>query len=152
MFKIVSQAQLASLIALIFVLLALPAFGQFFELDSLYIDAKKFTGRGNDEVMSAIGRQQDKGLTLGLNINFLEFMYFTNKLEGRTGCINGEQCQFSEVSYNFNVGAHIFPWLDLNYSHLSSHALDNNYGYNVEDSIGFRVYIFKNDKNNVLLP
>lgn len=122
------------------------------EVEKLFIDGKSFTGRSNDSVNEAIGRKLDKSLTLGLDINFLNFMFFNNRVDGRSGCIDEKQCQFSEISYNFVVGASIFPNLDISYGHTSTHALDNNYGYDVEDYIGFRLYLIKPGENKSLFP
>lgn len=135
---------------LILCLFTTPVFADWFQVQDLYLEGKKFTGRGNDSINAAIGRQEDKGLSLGLNINFLDYFFFSNKIDARSGCISGEECQFSEVSYNFTTGMHLFPWLDLNYNHYSGHALDNPYNYDVEDYIGFRLYLINSDKNNSL--
>lgn len=126
--------------------------GPFFDVEELYIDAHKFTGHSNDNVNNSIGRQIDKGLTLGLTLDVLGFAYINNILDSRTGCINGEQCQFSEISYNFDVGTRLTKWLDFVYSHTSTHALDNSFGYQVEDQIGLRLYlIHDNDQKDSLL-
>ena len=128
------------------------SFGGWFEVNQLFVDGKSFTGRSNDSVNEAIGRKLDKGLTLGLDLNFLGFGFFNNRVDGRSGCINEKECQFSEISYNFNIGAAIFPWIDISYGHTSTHALDNNYGYDVEDYIGFRLYLIKSGNGESLLP
>lgn len=139
-------------IAAILFLTCAPCFSSWLEVEKLFIDGKSFTGRSNDSVNEAIGRKLDKSLTLGLDINFMNFMFFNNRVDGRSGCIEEKQCQFSEISYNFVVGASIFPNLDISYGHTSTHALDNTYGYDVEDYIGFRLYIIKPGENKSLFP
>jgi hypothetical protein len=139
-------------ILLLILLFCIPAQARWFELQDLYLEAKTFTGRSNDYVNQKIGRNLDKDLNLGLNVDFMGFGYFNNIVDARTGCIGNSACQFSEITYNFKVGARIFQWLDLVYSHQSQHALDNNFGYQVEDSIGIRLYLINSDRKDSLLP
>jgi hypothetical protein len=124
---------------------------QWFDVSDLNIQSKFFTGHSNDYVHQAIGRQVDKELNLGLNVDFFDFMYFDNHIVARSGCINGSVCQFDEIAYKFEVGARVFSWLDLTYGHESLHALDNKFGYEVEDYIGFRINLIKHEKKDFLL-
>lgn len=137
--------------ALLVALFCVTANAQWFEVPDLFTEAKMFTGSAADGISRGIGRQLDKELTLGMNVDFFGGMYFNNLVIGRTTCIDKQQCAFTSVAYNFKVGARVFPWLDLEYGHQSAHALDHQFGALVEDYIGFRInFIRKNDKASFL--
>lgn len=125
--------------------------GPWFDVSELYIDAHQYAENSNDPIQNKIGRKLDKGLNLGLNVDFFGSMYFNNLVDSRTSCIHGEFCQFSEISYNFQVGARIASWLDLLYSHKSSHAIDSRYSYDVEDSFGIRLYLINTNAKESFL-
>lgn len=137
---------------LLIALFCITANADWFKVADLYVDAKMFTGSANDAITREIGRQLDKGLTLGMNIDFFSAMYFNNNVIGRTSCIDKQQCAFTSVAYDFQVGTHLFPWLDLEYAHRSSHALDHNFPFYVEDSIGIRINFIKSNKTDTILP
>lgn len=128
------------------------SFAQWFQVQDLYVEGKKFTGRAEDAITRSIGRKLDKELSLGMNIDFLSMFYYNNYVIGRTSCVQENMCQFTGVAYNFKVGARITSYLDFEYGHLSTHAMDNNLNYYVEDFIGFRFHFINNDKKDSLLP
>jgi hypothetical protein len=61
--------------------------------------------------------------------------FMNNQVTGRT-----YDSRFRYVSWGFDVGFHVFPWLDVVHSHLSEHAIDlYRDKFPVRDSYGIRL-------------
>ena len=76
------------------------------------------------------------GYETRLNADVSLGVYFLdNRITGRT-----YDSRFRYVSWGFDHGIHVTPWLDLIHSHLSEHAIDlYRDKFPVRDSYGVRI-------------
>lgn len=126
---------------------------QWFNVQDLYVEGQQFSDHSVDYFTRTLNRKLNKGLNLGMNIDFLSIFYFDNLVISRTSCLSsGVGCQFGSIAYDFKVGARITSYLDIEYRHKSSHALDNNFNMLCEDSIGFRFHFINSTNRDSLLP
>lgn len=93
---------------------------------------------------------------LGVIINTeLSYLYFNNQILSITDnspTYGGGQ--FRYIEYSFQVGAHVFHFLDLEYGHLSGHTMDNTKAvlpYPVQDYIQFKLKIHTDNNPSDLL-
>ena len=72
----------------------------------------------------------------------LGYYFQNNQVTGRT-----YNSRFRYVSWEFDHGFHLAPWLDLIHSHKSEHAMDRYLDkYPVRDSYGFRISFLEGGK------
>lgn len=113
-----------------------------FKLDEVRIDARQYMKNGHTPYMTN-GSVLNKGLDLHINNDVLRYMYINNMIWSLA-----DQHQFRWVGWNYKIGACIMPFLDLEVDHFSRHVLERAYSvkgekFVVEDSIGFRLYLYR---------
>lgn len=109
-----------------------------------YIDAEKFTPGGRSQILA---NQDEPGSQVSIvaNTDLFKYGYWDNRVWGLTN-----QSKFSATGWEYRLGAHLAPMLDIEYRHHSQHRLDEKFGPNeghpVEDSIGIKLFLYRRDR------
>lgn len=122
------------------------------DLNTVNIEYKNFTPNTHSVYMTD-GSILNKGLNLNINTDVLRFGYINQTVWSLT-----DQHQFRWVGWNYHIGLRVLSYLDVEWEHFSRHILDKEYPYKatqhqrfpVEDSINFRIYLFRRDKKEAL--
>lgn len=122
----------------------------FIELKEVSADYKSFFPGGSDPLITDNGqpnRGLDKEISLGINTDIANFLYFDNVVHGRTDNIKGTNSgQFRTVGWNFKFGIRVSRTIEFGYWHHSQHLLDTEYKYGhfpVEDGIQLKIYLYR---------
>lgn len=113
----------------------------------LSVDYVQFFSGGRAPLISLNGLpNKELGQRVGVNMTLetLGVVYWANRIEGLTDRDTAVgDGQFRSVGWEFDVGFHILPQLDVYYHHHSQHVLDHAepFAYPVEDGIGFKVKV-----------
>lgn len=113
-----------------------------FKLDEVSINYKRFIGETRHPLF--LHSKQKEEVNLNLNTTVLNVFYFNNTVHSQT-----DSSQYKVVGWNLFLGARVFRSLDLQVEHFSKHLLDESYSvmrFPVENSIGFKWYLYRNDK------
>lgn len=127
------------------------------EIDRLYIETKWFSDYSRNPLIDNGSRRLDKEINLQFNVDLFTYFYWNNKIHSLTDqSLNGKQELFRLVNWQFQLGFHLFEFLDLEYGHSSKHLLDSqwNYEFPVEDYVGIRLYLYRSDRpvEKTLIP
>lgn len=89
------------------------------------------------------GRFMNFSFDLNFQVSLLHVVYFDSIINSFAN-----ESQFSLVGWHYFVGLHVIPTLDVYYEHWSQHALDSSFsqGYPVQDSVGFKWWLYKSDE------
>ncbi len=117
-------------------------------LDQAYINYKQYTPGGTSYLITDNGlpdRAMDKEVALHLDTTFWSYLYFNNIIHAATDKGLDGSGQFRVVGWNFQLGARVASWLDVQYEHHSQHILDwqGPMHFPVEDSIGVNIYLYR---------
>ena len=93
------------------------------------------------------GRTLNQELNLQMDLVLVGPVYLNNRIRALTDRgTDGGSGQFRSVGWNWRVGVHVLPALDIFVDHFSQHVLDTGYApghFPLEDSVGFRLNLFK---------
>lgn len=120
--------------------------GDMFETREVFMTVKNYTPNSHSPFMTD-GSTLNKGLNLTIQTDFLKYLYSKNVVWSLA-----DQHQFRWIGWNYNLGARILPFLEVEYEHFSKHILDKEYPYKnqgrfpVEDSVNVNFYFYRRDK------
>jgi hypothetical protein len=127
------------------------------ELHYVGIEYKKFFSGGRDPLVTQNGlpdRELGEELNLSVDLSILNYLYWNNTVHSMTDSyINGGVGQFRVVGWKYEVGTHLFSFLDVGLHHFSRHLLDYTYPYGnfpLQNAIVFRIKIFDKQKTESL--
>jgi hypothetical protein len=117
------------------------------DLDGVYVNYKQFMPGGRDPLVTenGLGHHMDKELNLHFDSTILKYGYWNNMVHSMTDeDVNGHG-QFRVVGWNFQLGAHLCKYLDVQYEHYSQHLMDAQlpYGFPVQDSVGIVLHLYR---------
>jgi hypothetical protein len=115
------------------------------ELDEASVNYKSF--HPNNHAPLFDGPQKER-VTLNLDADVAKFFFFNNKVHGTT-----TSAQYHLIGWNFQIGARVSKYVDVQYEHHSQHLLDRPAPghFPVEDSIGFTLIFFRRDNGKASL-
>jgi hypothetical protein len=124
-----------------------------FKVDAVWLTGKQFMPNGFSPYM-VDGPTLNKELDLHFNAKVLKVGYFDNMVWSLV-----DQSQFRWVGWNYKLGVHTLPFLDVEYEHFSRHILDAkdpfqthfSARYPVEDSINVNLYLLRPTGTDSLL-
>lgn len=111
-----------------------------FELDSLYVDYKKFDDSNRDPLF--YNSTKKESISLVMNTNFLSYFYLDNRVHGETN-----NAKYELVGLEARIGLRLTNYMEVGYYHHSQHLLDDKYPYQkfpVDDAVEIRLYIYGN--------
>jgi hypothetical protein len=128
-------------------LLSSSAEAEWLYVSDLSLDYVQYFSGGRAPLISLNGLpDRELGQRIGVNLTLetLGVIYWANRIEGVTDrdTVQGGG-QFRAVGWEFDVGFHMLPQLDVFYHHHSQHCLDQQepFGYPVEDGVGIRLKV-----------
>jgi hypothetical protein len=115
--------------------------GQMIEARELSLTYRKFHDSSRHPLLYRT--KPDSGIDLDVNMDIARYFFWDNKIHALM-----DQHQYRLVGWNFKVGLRVFQSLEVQYEHHSQHLLEDRYPYApypLEDSIGFKLILFRKD-------
>lgn len=121
------------------------------ELQDTYLNYKNYLPNGYTPYLPQ-GSTLNKGLDYHIDTDVFKYFYWNNTVWSLM-----DQNQFRSIGWNYEVGARVLPFVDLEYEHFSRHTLDEpsptkavGEKYPVEDSINIKLYLYRrNGKDSI---
>lgn len=117
--------------------------GGIMDLDELSVRVDNFLHEGRDPVIYPV--PQNHRWTLQMDMSSFDTLLWRNKIISTTS-----PSQFESVAWNFDFGFKFTDYVEVFYSHTSTHLLDRKHSFMhrfpVEDSIALKIFIFKRDR------
>jgi len=85
-------------------------------------------------------------IALNVKTTMLSYVYWNTLVHGTS-----DSAQYRQIGLNMKFGVRVFKSLDIEYDHHSQHLLDTTHPssrFPVQDSIGFNLYFYRNNKFN----
>lgn len=127
-------------------------------LDDVKIQYKSFFEGGSSPLITQNGlpnKTLGKELNLLMDSSVFDVFYFNNVVHSMTDeDITTGTGQFRTVSWAFDFGLRVTPYLNMGFSHRSEHLLDAIYSqgrWPVQDAVMIELILFGKNKHNSLL-
>lgn len=117
------------------------------ELDSLFIDYKKFDSSNRDPYFYNSTKYEE--LSINVTTDIAGFIYWDSMVHGDTN-----HSKYEEVGLETRLGIRLTQSIEVGYYHHSRHLLDDTFpyqGFAVDDAFQIKIYLYNNTKRKALI-
>lgn len=110
-------------------------------LEEASVDYARFKDDSRDPVMYPYTPKER--LDTNLNLSLLKYGFINNTIHSET-----DKDQFRIIGWQYQMGVHIGPWIDLYAEHFSQHLLDTEgtRPYPVTNALGVKIFLYRRGK------
>lgn len=128
----------------------------FIDLNEVSLNYGVYNGARTYPISLLPGHELTNTLDVNINMAILKYGYFTNRIHSAMDSADGGPSQFRVVGWEYRLGVHVSPYLDIGMYHYSEHILDTEYplpsGYPQATAVELKIYLYKKNKADSLIP